>query len=394
MSGTKSACACTCWAVLLWSTAATAGLLFSSTAAACLPDDNSRTQASPGGEYLLVMVSPLPVADDKGNRPLDPAGGGVCLRDRYRTSGLYRNDGSSRPLWPIPFTDGNLPAHVAPDGTCVVFDADPCDLGSHAVTVYANGRHVATYLKRKLIACYDSKRLLGMLCDWSSVEPIRGELDHAQRTYTITTEQGEVFVLDVTDGRVVRHASPWTRYVVSFTLLVPAAVVLVWYRRWIRSWIWRAGSSPSQGETNRPLKLTWKRFSLRGLLVGITLLCVVLAFRKHAVLGAFLGVPAVIAGVMTLFFRLSFRSFFVGGILGCYGCILAFMLADLIGGSLTPYGVAPAYFVLSALVGGLLLGAVVAGIAERSHARREFPLVGTATRREEVGGDAGRPPPV
>jgi uncharacterized membrane protein HdeD (DUF308 family) len=369
-------------------TAATAGLPFSGAATACLPDENSRTQASPGGKYLLVMVSPLPVADDKGNRPLDPARGGARLRDKYRKSGLYRNDGSSQPLWPIPFTDGNLPAHVAPDGTCVVFDADPCDLGPHAVTVYAKGRHVATYLKPKLIPCYNSKELLGRLYDRRGVEPMRGELDHAQRTYTITTEQGEVFVLDVTDGRVVRHVSPWTRRVVAFTLLVSAVVVLVWYRPWIRRGIWRAGGSPPQGETNRPLKLTWKRFSLRGVLVGITLLCVVLAFRKHTVLGAFLGIPAVIAGVMTLFFRRSFRSFFVGGILGCYGCIFAFMLADLIGGSLTPYGAAPAYVVLSASLGGLLLGAVVAGIAERNHARRECPPAFTATRRED-GVDTG-----
>jgi hypothetical protein len=275
-------------------------------------------------------------------------------------------------LWRIPFTDGNLPAHVAPDGTCVVFEADQCDLGWHAVTIYADGRHVVTFWKHNLICCYTSKRVLAMLCGWRSVDPIRGELDHEKRAYTITTAQGEVFVLDVTNGQLVRHVSRWPHYVVSFVLLVPTVVMLIWYRPWIHSLISRAGWNLARHETSRSLKPSWRRFSLRSVLVGITLLCVVLALRKFVLLGAFLGTAAAIAGVAAIFVRCSFRSFFIGGVLGCYGCILAFILGDFIGASLFPFGVARDYLLMSAPFGGLLLGTLAAEIIERKHVRRDL----------------------
>ncbi len=366
--------------LLLRSTVAILCLFVPTVAAACLHDDNSWTQTSPGGEYILVMVSSRPVADDEGNRPLDATPGAPCLRDKYRESGLYRNDGSRQPLWPIPFVSRAIPAHVAPDGTCVVFDADLCDLGPHAVTMYVDGRHVVTYLKYDLIPCYDSKRILAMLCHRKGVDPICGELDHENRTYTMTTEQGEVFVLNVSNGRLIRHVSPWTRYVVSFVVLVPAAVVLIWYRPWVRRLIGRTGRDPFPPATSRQEKRTWLKFSLRSVLVGITLLCAVLAFRNLVVLGALLGTAAAIAGVVALFFRRSFRSFFIGGVLGCYGCILAFLLADLIGSRLFPYGMGREYFVLSSLFAGLLCGAVVAGIIERHS--RSFDRIVEATSGE------------
>jgi len=267
-----------------------------------------------------VMVSPKSAADDQGNRPLDPtqvgARQGARLRDKYRDSGLYRNDGSSRPLWPIPFIDGRWPAHVAPDGRCGVFDADRCSLGWHAVTIFVDGRHVVTHWKHNLISCYYSKKLVAMLCDWRDVEPLRGELDHEKRTYTITTEQGEVFVLDVTNGQLLRHSSRWPCYIVSFVLLMPTAVVLIWYRDGMHSLISQAGRNLSRHETSRSLKSTCTRFSLRSVLGGITLLCVVLAVRKLVVLGVFLGAAATFAGAVAIFVRRSFRSFLIGSVLG------------------------------------------------------------------------------
>ena len=356
-----------CREVLRWSTTATICLLFPAATAACLPTEDSWTQTSPGGEYILVMVSPKPVANDQGNRPLDPTRGGARLRDKYLESGLYRNDGSSQPLWPIPFIDGGWPAHVAPDGRYVVFDADQCSLGWHAATIFADGRHVVTHWKHNLIPCYYSKKFLAMLCNWRDAEPLRGELDHEKRTYTITTGQGEVFVLDVANGQLLRHISRWPRYVLSFALLVPIAVVLIWHRDWIRSLISRAGWNLSRQETSRSLKPTWTRFSLRSVLGGITLLCVVLAFRKLVVLGVFLGAAVVIAGVVAIFVRRSFRSFLIGAVLGCYGCVLAFVLGDLIGQRLSSSGTAHGYLLLWAPFGGLLLGALVAGIIERNY---------------------------
>jgi hypothetical protein len=319
------------------------------------------------------MVATLPVAEDKGNRPLDPAHGGERLRDKYRESGLYRNDGSSQPLWPIPFIDGRLDAYVAPDGTYVVFGAHQCDLNSHAATIYADGRRIATFWKHELIPWYYSKRVLAMLCGWKSVEPIRGDLDHEERTYTITTAQGEAFVVDVTNGQLARHLSSWPRYVTSFVLLVPTLVALIWYRPWIRSWISQPAWNPSCQETSRSLKSTWRRFSLRSVLVGITLLCVALASRKYVVPGALLGAAAAIAGVVAVLVRRSFRSFLIGGVLGCYGFVLGFLLGDILGQRFFPLGMVRGYILLSAPFGGLVLGALAAGIIERKYARRDLP---------------------
>ena len=322
------------------------------------------------------MVSPKAVADDRGNLPLDPPRGGARrarLRDTYWESGLYRNDGSSQPLWALPFIDRAFPADVAPDGRHVVFGADRCSLGSHVATMFADGRHVATFWKDDLISCYNSKRVFAILCQCRDVGRIRGEFDYEKLTHTITTEQGESFVLDVTTGRLLRHVSCWPRYVTSFVLLVPTLVALIWYRPWIRSMISQAAWNPSYQETSRSLKSTWKRFSLRSVLVGITLLCVALASRKYVVAGALLGAAVAIAGVVAVLVRRSFRSFLIGGVLGCYGFVLGFLLGDILGQRFFPLGMVRGYILLSAPFGGLVLGALAAGIIERKYARRDLP---------------------
>jgi hypothetical protein len=202
---------------------------------------------------------------------------------------------------------------------------------------------------------------------------IRDEFDYEKLTHTITTEQGESFVLDVTTGRLLRHVSCWPRYVTSFVLLVPTLVALIWYRPWIRSLFSQAGWNPSRQETRRSLKSTWRRFSLRSVFVGITLLGVVLATRQYVVLGVLLGATIAIAGVVAVLIRRSFRSFLIGGVLGSYGFILGILLGDLLGQRFFPLGMARSYLLLSTSFGGLVLGALVAGIMERRHVRRELP---------------------
>jgi hypothetical protein len=364
----KTGCFCMVRPVLLGASGAIVCLLSSGTTKACLPDSSSRTQVSPGGDYILVMVSPLPVAEDGGNDVLDTKQGGARVRDKYRQSGLYRNDGSSKPLWRIPFTDGNLPAHVAPDGTCVVFGADPCEFGPHAVTIYYAGDRVVTLSKSELIPCCFSKRVLAILCKRKRLDPIRGNLDNATATYTMTTEQGEVFVLDVKTGRLMETVSRWPFYAACFVLLVPGLVALIWYRPWLRSWT-PGGDQFSfrrhAGETPKP---AWKRYSMRSAFAGISLFCIGLAFRELVFLGLLVAITIGVGGLVAICLKCTFRCFFIGGALGWYGFVLGFILGDILYGGRLPSTMGHICFLLTP-PSGLLLAALIAGTIERGYSR-------------------------
>jgi hypothetical protein len=91
------------------------------------------------------------------------------------------------------------------------------------------------------------------------------------------------------------------------------------------------------------------------------------------VAGALLGAAVAIAGVVAVLVRRSFRSFLIGGVLGCYGFVLGFLLGDILGQRFFPLGMVRGYILLSAPFGGLVLGALAAGIIERKCARRDLP---------------------
>jgi hypothetical protein len=98
------------------------------------------------------------------------------------------------------------------------------------------------------------------------------------------------------------------------------------------------------------------------------LFCIGLALRELAHLWKFVAITAGAGGLVAICLRRSFRCFFIGGVLGCYGYILGFILADMLYGGCPPSTMRHRFF-LWAPWSGLLLGALIAGTIERGYSR-------------------------
>jgi hypothetical protein len=164
----------------------------------------SWTQVSDDGRYLLVMVSPLSIDQDAGSGPLEDKQVRP-IRAKYLQSGLYRNDGSTTPLWTIDYFSRHE-VHIAPDGEHLVVAADDQFVGNF----YAKGKRLAGYgySLSELVSFVRFKSMMSLRfpsCVWSNY-------DANNLTYTVRTNQGEEFVFDVTTGRLVGRRSPWALY--------------------------------------------------------------------------------------------------------------------------------------------------------------------------------------
>ena len=185
-------------------------------------------QKSEDQRYILVMVSPLPVDEDAGHPSYD--GNEIRqIRAKYSKSGLYRNDGSTKPLWTIQYFSRPRQAevYIAPDGEHLIFGADEWFVG----WFFARGRSLAVYTVDDLVSYCRVKSLLSLRltsCVWS-------HFDADSLTYTIRTNQGEEFTFDVTTGQVIRTQSPWPLcFAATFVGIIVAlgfAMVFVLRRR-------------------------------------------------------------------------------------------------------------------------------------------------------------------
>lgn len=93
------------------------------TGMAYLAHPASWRQVSDDGQYVLVMVSPLPVDEDAGHDLFD--GNEIRrIRARHSQSGLYHNDDSTTPLWTIEYFSRPNEIHIAPDGEHLIVGAD------------------------------------------------------------------------------------------------------------------------------------------------------------------------------------------------------------------------------------------------------------------------------
>ena len=218
-------------------------------------------QVSEDGQFVLVMVSPLPVDEDAGPPVLD--GTEIRgIRATYSQSGMYRNDGSQTPLWTIHYFAWTYHVHIAPDGRHLIV-AGPWSGDSHVVTFLSDGREIASYDIKDLlsltrlrqseeITLTDCSRhtpcavrdfghtacavyvgigkVISSLCLRSLVtrqypEYAWSRFDPEETTCTVRTNHGDQFVFDVTTGKILRQCSSW--HVALALVFVAATLGLV-----------------------------------------------------------------------------------------------------------------------------------------------------------------------
>lgn len=165
---------------------------------------NSYTQTSPNGEYVFVMLSSLSVGAEADS--LNETAGRQLreLRAMYSRSGLYRNDGSTAPLWTVdwygfaePASDG---VHLVRIGTCDTNDDE-------ALSFFRNGKLLRTWTRGELV---DFPILLTRTTAFT-IWRKDGGFDEGRAEYLLWTEDGNHFRCDLRTGEIVESSRPLLR---------------------------------------------------------------------------------------------------------------------------------------------------------------------------------------
>ena len=179
------------------------------------------------------MLAPVSVEEDVRRWNEETAADIQEIRRVYSQSGLYRNDGSTVPLWTVDwYTYG---VEIASDGVHLIRHGPwASSTEQEAVSFFANGKLLKTYQIRELV---DNPALLQhTFSHFFWLED--GRFDDDRLEYTLRTKDGNQFVFDVRTGEIVSKSRPARSFLWSTSAVVgaSAAGILAWLvvRRWRR----------------------------------------------------------------------------------------------------------------------------------------------------------------
>jgi hypothetical protein len=194
---------------------------------------SSYKQVTQDGKYVLVMIPPMGITLG-GRGDLTEEGRGI--REKYPHSGLYRNDGSTDPLWTFDWTPSGLT--VASDGVHMVRHGSPRRAEDVVIGFYANGKLLREYRLGELVRDTSRFPQSGSGILMGVIEESR--LDNTRLEFTLVTGEGNRYVFDVRNGEVVsgprtgeivrdpRAARSWWWLGVLLAVLVVVGLY-VWY---------------------------------------------------------------------------------------------------------------------------------------------------------------------
>lgn len=208
----------------------------------------TRTVASANGEYLLVLLTPpaerveRPEYDASVDHGLEEeeirAWRELRARERaleakYPQSGIYRNDGSTELVWPMPYMTICKHVYLANDGAHVVvafldWDAGNVASRGNALEFYASGKQVAGYNEGDMVDAFFAKTIVNRCLGRGHLTCREASLDGDLGIFTLVTTQGESLQFDVTTGKAIPRW-PWST--ISLGALIVAASVTLWRRR-------------------------------------------------------------------------------------------------------------------------------------------------------------------
>lgn len=329
------------------------------TANAGLMGEESWREVSQDGRYVLVMISPditevnwLSHWPSKQSEVRE-------IRAKYTTSGLYRNDGSTEPLWTLPYHLPVYEIYVSPNGQRVLIVQEDWGHtisnipGGGSLFFYDKDGEIASYQDHELTWCWLLKGLANNLMGRNFAECDQAHFDSEALTYTIKTSQSEEFVFDVTTGKIIRRWSLWSFYLGVPFFGVPAAL-LSYYRM-----------RPRRSSVERAKRPTWGQFSLRGMLMFVTGVCVLLwAVRVNGILVIVCLTIPLLGGAVAWVFSKTRQAWLIGAVLSLYGGFLGLVcwarLCDFYVWSLphfkTGIGTLVAVEFIGAVAGGLIAG--------------------------------------
>lgn len=160
----------------------------------------SYKQLTSDRQFLFVMLSPSAQSDMGAASMLRDLSSSDLreIRKTFTRSGLYRNDGSSSPIWTVdwyakgaqPLSDG---IHLVRPGQWAG------SYGSEAVAFFANSKLIRSYSVSELVANPKDMPHTISHFTWRAYE----KLNEQYKRYTIVTKEKKHYVFDVTTGEVI-----------------------------------------------------------------------------------------------------------------------------------------------------------------------------------------------
>ncbi len=172
------------------------------------------------GKYVFVMISPLPLHEDMGSWIETKAAEIQAIRQMYCQSGLYRNDGSTKPLWTVDWYAFRVT--VASDGISLVRHGRwASSTDEEACSFFANGKLLRSYEIRDLV---DAPFLLEHTVshfEWRNDD----QFDDGNLEYKVWTKDGNWYVFDLRTGNIQSQSRP-VRIAMWIVAAIFAAVVV------------------------------------------------------------------------------------------------------------------------------------------------------------------------
>jgi hypothetical protein len=196
------------------------------------------------------MVAPSPNDEDRVDPKVFNLDEIRSIRATYSTCGLYRNDGSTTPIWTIPYLDWTHDVYIASDGRHMVIADEDWEFfysghePGHVATFFVDGQLLRSYCVDDLIVNF---RLKEWINGRRSTQCDRSAFDADALTYSVRTNQCEEFVFDLTTGNVVRHKSPWPVAMRCVVLGIAIAFACALYNRFGTGRLGRVGQDRGAG---------------------------------------------------------------------------------------------------------------------------------------------------
>jgi hypothetical protein len=176
---------------------------------------HSHQTATADGKFVFVMLAPQTVEEEiKAYGTEEAKNAVVAIRNVYKKSGLYKNDGSAEPLWTV---DWYAPVTVLSDGEHLIRWGQPGleqyrnkvdrktreitdnDLKQEALSIFAKGKLVREF---KIADFADDRKALRMsvtMLLWRKEH----KLDEDKKQLELVTHDGNRVRIDLAAGKIL-----------------------------------------------------------------------------------------------------------------------------------------------------------------------------------------------
>ncbi|HEV8060815.1 MAG TPA: hypothetical protein VGP68_13130 [Gemmataceae bacterium] len=182
-----------------------------------------------------------------------------AIREKYKQSGLYRNDDSDTPIWTVDWYEHSSGLYIASDSVHLIqrkyspyynrnAPASP-QYDQKVLSFFANGKLLRGYSVNQIINRPEALQHSVSHFEWVD----REEFNDAKLRYLLWTKEGNWFDFDVTTGQIVDRSQSQIVSVASNSKaiwIVPVGILLLCAGVWL---FWRMqGERPKEIDAVRP----------------------------------------------------------------------------------------------------------------------------------------------